>query len=176
MLRLRLGFFSLRGSGAVATQIDQSDHVAPLVTALGKDILPELFRMVGTFAIMFTQSVTLTMVALATLPPYVLLARQSARKLETNLPKYYSLWEEVSARIRDAIAAIKTVKLNGAEPQEVDRLSVVARGAYDTYLERNRLANRYLFAQEVLQRLGQAMVLAYGGLRVFRRQSPPVTW
>ena len=101
--------------------------------------------MVGTFAIMFTQSVTLTMVALATLPPYVLIARQSARSFETNLPKYYSLWEEVSARIRDAIAAIKTVKLNGAEPREVDRLSAVSRGAYDTYLERNRLANRYLF-------------------------------
>ncbi|MBX3027299.1 ABC transporter ATP-binding protein [bacterium] len=173
VLRLRLSFFGSRASGAVAQQIDQSDQVAPLVTSFAKEILPEAFRTIGTFAIMFTQSPSLTLVALATLPAYVVVALRSARRLESNLPAYYRLWEEVAARIRDAVSAIKTVKLSGAEEREVDRLSGVARDAYETYLERNRLANRYLFVQVVLQRLGQAMVLAYGGWRVFERQLTP---
>ena len=173
VLRLRLGFFGRRASGAVAQQIDQSDQVAPLVTSFAKEILPEAFRAVGTFAIMFTQSRSLTLVAFATVPAYVFVALRSAKRLETNLPKYYRLWEEVSARIRDAVSAIKTVKLSGAEAREVDRLSSIAREAYETYLERNRLANRYLFVQVVLQRLGQAMVLVYGGWRVFERQLTP---
>lgn len=173
VLRLRLSFFGDRASGAVAQQIDQSDQVAPVVTSFAKEILPEAFRTLGTFAIMFTQSPSLTLVALATLPAYVVVALRSAKRLESNLPAYYRLWEEVSARIRDAVSAIKTVKLSGAEEREVDRLSGVARAAYETYLERNRLANRYLFVQVVLQRLGQAMVLAYGGWRVFERQLTP---
>jgi len=173
VLRLRLGFFGRRASGAIARQIDQSDQVAPIVTSFAKDVVPEVFRTVGTFAIMATQSLTLTGVALATLPAYLFVARRSARMLETNLPRYYSLWEEVSARIRDAVTAVKTVKLSGAEAREVEGFSVAARGAYDTYLERNRLGNRYLFLQVLLQRLGEATVLAYGGLRVFERQLTP---
>jgi ABC-type multidrug transport system fused ATPase/permease subunit len=173
VLRLRLGFFSRRAGGAIAKQIDQSDQVAPIVTAFAKDILPETFRVLGTFAIMFTQSPRLTFVALATVPAYLLVARRSAKMLETQLPRYYSLWEDVSARIRDAVTAVKTVKLSGAEAREVDMLSAASGEAYATYLNRNRLANRYLFLQVLLQRLGQAMVLAYGGFRVLEHQLTP---
>jgi ABC-type multidrug transport system fused ATPase/permease subunit len=173
VLGLRLGFFGRRASSALARQIDQSDQVAPIVTSMAKDILPEVFRVVGTFAIMFTQSPKLTVVALGTLPAYFLVARRSARTLEATLPRYYSLWEEVSARIRDAVGAVKTVKLSGAESREVDRLSAASHEAYATYLERNRLANRYVFWQSLLHQLGEALVLAYGGWSVLEHQLTP---
>jgi len=173
VLHLRLAFFARRASGAIAKQIDQSDEVAPIVTAFAKDILPEAFRVLGTFAIMFTQSVELTLVALFTVPAYLYVARRSTLDLETNLPRYYSLWEELSSRIRDAIGAVKTVKLSGAEEREVARFSEQSSAAYATYLARNRLANRYLFLQSAIQRLGQALVLAYGGTRVLEHQLTP---
>jgi len=173
VLGLRLGFFGRRASSALARQIDQSDQVAPIVTSFAKDILPEVFRVVGTFAIMFTQSPPLTAVALGTLPAYFFVARRSARTLEATLPRYYSLWEEVSARIRDAVGAIKTVKLSGAETREVERLQTASHEAYATYLERNRLANRYVFWQSLLHQLGEALVLAYGGWRVLAHQLTP---
>ena len=173
VLGLRLGFFGRRASSALARQIDQSDQVAPIVTSFAKDILPEIFRVVGTFAIMFTQSPQLTAVALGTLPAYFFVARRSARNLEATLPRYYSLWEEVSARIRDAVGAIKTVKLSGAEAREVERLQAASHEAYATYLQRNRLANRYVFWQSLLHQLGEALVLGYGGWRVLAHQLTP---
>ncbi|OQY66882.1 MAG: hypothetical protein B6D46_09105 [Polyangiaceae bacterium UTPRO1] len=173
VLRLRLGFFARRASGALAKQVDQSDEVAPIVTAFAKDILPEAFRVLGAFAIMFTQSLELTLVALLTVPAYLYVARRSTLALETNLPRYYELWEEVSSRLRDALGAVKTVKLAGAESREVQRFSEASHAAYVTYLERNRLANRYLFFQSAIQRLGQALVLAYGGTRVLQHQLTP---
>ena len=173
VLQLRLGFFARRATGALAKQIDQSDEVAPIVTAFAKDILPEAFRVVGTFAIMFTQSVQLSLVALLTVPFYLWVARRSTIDLETNLPRYYDLWEDISSRIRDALGAVKTVKLSGAEGREVSRLSASASAAYATYLARNRLGNRYLFLQSGIQRLGQALVLAYGGTRVLQHHLTP---
>jgi len=173
VLQLRLGFFARRATGALAKQIDQSDEVAPIVTAFAKDILPEAFRVLGTFAIMFTQSVQLTLVALLTVPAYLFVARRATLDLETNLPRYYDLWEQVASRIRDAIGAVKTVKLSGAEGREVSRLSASASAAYATYLARNRLGNRYLFLQSGIQRLGQALVLAYGGTRVLQHHLTP---
>ena len=173
VLQLRLRFFGTRATGALAKQIDQSDQVAPVIMAFAKDVLPEAFTLVGTFAILFSQNAPLTAIALATLPVYVWVARRSARDLETNLPSYFALWEEVSARIRDTLSAVKTVKLAGAEDREAQHLAVTTRAAYTNFLGRNRVANRYMFWQAFVQRLGQALVLAYGGWSVVEHQLTP---
>ena len=173
VLQLRVRFFGTRATGALAKQIDQSDQVAPVVMAFAKDVLPEAFLLVGTCAILFSQNARLTAIALATLPLYLWVARRSARDLETALPSYFALWEEISARIRDTLGAIKTVKLAGAEEREARRLAVTSRAAYANFLGRNRLANRYMFWQAFVQRLGQAAVLAYGGWGVVEHQLTP---
>ena len=99
VLRLPLSFFSQRSSGALAKQIDQSDQVAPVISAFAKEIAPEVIRMIGVFIIMATQSWRLTMLALALIPPYLWLARRSAKRLETGLEGYYEMWENLSGRI-----------------------------------------------------------------------------
>jgi ATP-binding cassette, subfamily B, bacterial len=173
VLSLPLAFFSRRASGTLAKQIDQSDQAAPLVSAAAHDVAPEVLRMVGVLTIMLTQSWRLTIVALALLPPYLLLVLRSSRRLETGLAAYYEMWDGVSARIQDALGAIKTVKLSGAEQRETARLRSISNEAYLTYVERNRLANFYLFWQTSLNFLTQALVLGYGGWLVFERQLTP---
>ena len=125
VLNLPLSFFSKRSSAAIAKQIDQSEEVTGIVNGFSQQILPELINLLGIIIIMFWQNVALTSVALVTIPFYVLIAWRSAGKLESGLSNYYSRWEEVSTRIQDGLAGIKTVKLSGAETREVDRLSVL---------------------------------------------------
>ena len=72
VLRLPIGFFGKRASGALAKRIDQSDQVAPIVTAFAQEIAPEALRIVGVVGIMLTQSLPLTAIAVATLPAYSL--------------------------------------------------------------------------------------------------------
>lgn len=173
VLRLPLGFFSRRASGALVKQVDQSDQVAPIIAAFSKDIAPEVFRVIGIVTIMFTQNVPLTLVALATLPAYLFVVMRSTTRLESDLPAYYGLWEQVSSRIQDALTAVKTVKLCGAEQREVERLTSASRQAYAAYLARNRLTNRYAFWQSFLAQLGKALVLGFGGWKVLERQLTP---
>ena len=173
VLRLPLSFFGQRASGALAKQIDQLDQVSPIVNAFAQQIAPDVIRVVGILIIMFTQSWMLSVVALLTLPPYLLIARRSAIKLELGLSRYYELWEEVSARIQDALAAIKTVKLSGAETREIDRLEDVSNTAYDTYLKRTRLANRYVFWEAFLTHLGKALVFGFGGYLALKHELTP---
>ena len=129
--------------------------------------------MVGVFAIMLTQSTRLSLAALFLLPFYLLLAVRSARRLETGMAGYYEMWEDVSARIQDALASVKTVKLSGAEPREVERLRGASNRAYDDYLARTRLANRYLLGQVILSHVSKALVFGYGGWLVLERQLTP---
>jgi ABC-type multidrug transport system fused ATPase/permease subunit len=173
VLRLPLSYFGKRASGGLAKQIDQSDQVAPIVTAFAQEIAPEAIRMAGVFAIMIWQSPRLSVVALLLLPFYLLLAVRSARKLETGMDGYYQMWEDVSARIQDALASVKTVKLSGAEPREAEKLRGASTRAYDDYLARNRLSNRYLLGQVVLSHVSKAFVFGYGGWLVLERQLTP---
>jgi ATP-binding cassette subfamily B protein len=173
VLRLPLAFFSRRASGGLAKRIDQSDQVAPIVSALSQQIAPEALRIVGICAIMLTQNWRLALAALAVLPLYFLITQRAARRLESGMAEYYTMWENVAARIQDALAAIKTVKLSGAEPREVGRLQETSQAAYTDYLTRNRLANVYLFLQSVLSHFSKALVLGYGGWMVLDRRLTP---
>jgi ATP-binding cassette subfamily B protein len=173
VLRLPLGFFSRRASGGLAKRIDQSDQMAPIISAFSQQIAPEALRIVGICAIMLFQSWRLAATALAILPLYFVITRRATRRLESGMDQYYSMWEKVSARIQDALAAIKTVKLSGAEPREVESLQVISQAAYTDYLQRARLGNRYLFLQRTLNHFSKALVLGYGGYMVLDRQLTP---
>ena len=54
VLRLPLSFFTRRSSGAVARQVDQSDSVAPIVTAAIQQFWPDFFRLVAILAVLGT--------------------------------------------------------------------------------------------------------------------------
>jgi ABC-type multidrug transport system fused ATPase/permease subunit len=173
VLHLPLSFFSRKSTGALSKQIDQSDQVAPIVSAFSQQIAPEVLRTVGIVAIMLIQSWRLALVALATLPLYIWISRLAAKRLESGMEQYFQMWEGVSARIHDALAAIKTVKLSGAEEREEARFQKSAKTAYDDYAARTRLANRYLFLQAILSHLSRAGVLGYGGWLVLERRLTP---
>jgi ABC-type multidrug transport system fused ATPase/permease subunit len=173
VLHLPISFFNRRASGGLAKRIDQSDQVAPIISAFSQQIAPEAVRIVGICAIMLFQSWRLGLAALSILPLYYVITRRATRRLESGMDEYYSLWEKVSVRIQDALAAIKTVKLSGAEPREVDKLQDISKVAYADYLERARLGNRYLFLQRTLNHFSKALVLGYGGYMVLDRQLTP---
>jgi ABC-type multidrug transport system fused ATPase/permease subunit len=172
-LRLPVGFYSRRASASVARQIDQLDRISPIVTAAAHGIAPEIVRMAGVLTIMFTQSFRLSLVALVTLPPYIWIVRRSTIRLESGLAGYYEMWEGISARIQDALGAIKTVKLSGAEARETERLQRESGAAYQKYIDRNRLANSYLFWQTAVNYVSQSVLLGYGGYLVLKGELTP---
>jgi ABC-type multidrug transport system fused ATPase/permease subunit len=173
VLQLPLPFFGKRGSGQLARQIDQVDQVSPIVNAFTQTLLPECMTIVGAFIIMVTQNWEMTLIALLTLPLYFFVAWRSARRLEKGLEDYYAQWEEVSGRIQDSLSAIKTVKLSGAEAREVEKFRETSRAAYEAYIKRTRLENKFVFWEHAITQLGQAMVLGLGGWFALKHELTP---
>ncbi len=173
VLNLPLQFFGKRATAALSKQIDQSEEVSAIVNGFSQQILPELISLLGILAIMFFENVALTSVALIIIPFYLLIAWRSAKKLESGLSSYYERWEEVSSRMQDALSGIKTVKLSGAEDREVNELQQVADQAYKDYVDRSKLANKYVFWETVLTHLATALVLGYGGALTLQNKLTP---
>jgi ATP-binding cassette, subfamily B, bacterial len=173
VLKLPLSFFAKRSSAALHKQIDQSEEISGTVTYFTKDIFPEMVSLIGIIAIMFWQNYVLALLALSIIPFYILITIRSTKKLEMSLSGYYEKWEEVSARMQDALGGIKTVKLSGAEDREVARLDEQANGAYRDYMQRSFLSNKYSFWQILLTHLATALVLAYGGYLALHHHLTP---
>jgi ATP-binding cassette, subfamily B, bacterial len=173
VLKLPLGFFSMRSSAAVAKQINQSEEVSGIINGFSQEILPEIISLVGILIIMLYQNITLSLLALAIIPFYLLIAWRSSNKLEASLSSYYDRWEDVASRMHDSIAGIKTVKLSGAESREVNRLKNIAGAAYEDYVDRTKLANKYAFWQNTLTQVSSALVLAYGGYLTLEHKLTP---
>lgn len=173
VLRLPLSFFARRPSAALAKRIDQSDEVAPVIHAFSQQIAPEIIRLVAICGIMFTQNREMALVAVILLPPYLWISRRAALRLRTGLEPYHDMWENISARITDAIGAVKTVKLSGAEGREETRLRGESRTAYDVYLGRIKTSQGYYLSQVALSNLSRALLLGYGGWLVLQRRLTP---
>ncbi|HXA02202.1 MAG TPA: ABC transporter ATP-binding protein [Cytophagaceae bacterium] len=173
VLKLPLSFFGKRPSAAISKQINQSDEVSGIVNGFSQQILPELISLVGILIIMFWQNVTLTLMAIAIIPFYLWIAWISANRLESSLSSYYDRWEDVFSRMQDAIGGIKTVKLSGAENRESANLQKAAGAAYEDYIDRAKLSNKYVFWQNTLTQISSALVLGYGGYLTLEHELTP---
>jgi ATP-binding cassette, subfamily B, bacterial len=173
VLHLPLSFFAKRSTAALHKQIDQSEEISGTVTYFTKDIFPELISLLGIIAIMFWQNYVLALLALSVIPVYLFLTIRSTKKLELTLAGYYEKWEEVSARMQDALAGVKTVKLSGAEEREIAQLDAEVSKAYRDYMKRSFLSNKYAFWQVFLTYLSSALVLSYGGYLALHQKLTP---
>lgn len=173
VLHLPLSFFAKRSTAALHKQIDQSEEISGTVSYFTKDIFPEIVSLLGIIAIMFWQNYILALLALSVVPIYIFLTIQSTKKLELTLADYYEKWEEVSARMQDALSGIKTVKLSGAEEREVKHLDEEATRAYKDYMKRSFLSTKYAFWQVFLTYVAYALVLSYGGYLALHQRLTP---
>lgn len=173
VLRLPLAFFGKRAPSAIAKQIDQSEQVSAIVGAFSQSLLPEAISLIGIIAIMFWQNTTLALISIALIPIYLIVAWKSSQKLESGLNAYYERWEDVSARIPTALEGIKTVKLSGAEGREVDAYREVSSLAYEDYVKRSILSNKFAFWEGIISHVATAMVLTCGGYLALVRKLTP---
>lgn len=173
VLKLPLAFFAKRSTAALHKQIDQSEEISATVTHFTKDIFPEVVSLIGIIGIMFWQNYVLALLALSIVPFYLWITIRSTKKLEMSLSGYYEKWEEVSARMQDALSGIKTVKLSGAEEREMNRLDEQTSSAYKDYMKRSFLSHKYTFWQILLTHFATALVLSYGGYLALHHKLTP---
>jgi ATP-binding cassette, subfamily B, bacterial len=169
---LPLSYFTLRSSQAVARQIDQADEISPIVMAISKEIWPDAFGLVVILGILVSVNWELALVSLVAVPVYGLVTWRMSRALDADIDRYYALWDNVSSRIQQAVAGIKTVEAHGAGEHEVSSLSRVGGGVRHL-LATNRLQRRYAFIQNGIIGASKASVLALGGIRALEHQLTP---
>ena len=173
VLRLPFSFFTQRTSGSIARQIDQADQIAPLYGAITQEVWSELFTAITIIVIMLSVNLGLSLMVLTAVLFYLLVTARMTHHLESHLEEYWELWDDVSGRIHEAVAGIKTVRQRGNEDYELARTRAVVNNAFRTYLRRERVQTRYTFVQNLLIYSSKGLVLGVGGMRALQHQLTP---
>jgi ABC-type multidrug transport system fused ATPase/permease subunit len=173
VLRLPLSYFGQRPSGAIARQIDQSDQIAPLYSAVTQEVWSELFTAVAILGVMLSVNAQLAVIVLIALLVYALVTVRMTHHLEAHLEEYYSLWDDVSGRIQEVVAGTKTVRAHANENYEAERTAATVDRAYRTYLRRKQVETRYTFIQNTLVSVSKGLVLGLGGMKALEHQLTP---
>jgi ABC-type multidrug transport system fused ATPase/permease subunit len=174
VLRLPFSYFTQRPSGAIARQIDQSDQIAPLYSAVAQEVWSELFTAVAILGVMFSVNAQLSLIVFVALLVYGLVTMRMTRHLEAHLEEYYGLWDEVSGRIQEAVSSIKTVRAcANNEDYEVQRTTATVDHAFQTYLRRKQVETRFTFLQNTLIYVSKGLVLGLGGMKALEHQLTP---
>src|SRR6266566_11534 len=173
VLRLPYSYFTQRPSGSIARQIDQSDQMAPLYAAITQEVWSELFTATAIIIVMLSVNLQLSLVVLGAVLVYLLVTLEMTRHLEAHLEDYYALWDDVSGRIQEVVAGVKTVRAHGNEDYEADRTASIVRNAFRTYLRRRRVETRYSLIQNLLIYGSKGIVLGVGGMRALDHQLTP---
>lgn len=173
VLRLPFDYFTRRPSGTIARQIDQSDQMAPLYAAVTQEVWSELFTASAIIIVMLSVNLQLSLVVLLAVLVYLLVTVRMTRHLEAHLEDYYALWDDVSGRIQEVIAGIKTVRTHANQDYELQRTASTMHNAFRTYLRRQRVETRYTFLQNLLIYGSKGLVLGVGGMRALEHQLTP---
>lgn len=166
LLRLPLSYFETRATGQTVARIRELEAVRNFLTGQSlSSVLDTLF--IGIFfTIMFMYSTNLTLIALASIPCYVLIAMLLRPLLEEKTEERFNRGAESQQFLIETVVGIQTVKAMAVEPMLrthwEERLAAYVRSSF----EGTMLAN---FGQNVIQfinKMNTALILFFGAQAV----------
>ncbi|GAB1101774.1 MAG: RTX toxin T1SS ABC transporter subunit RtxB [Shewanella algae] len=116
LLGLPLLYFKTRQIGAIVTRVRELDSIRNLLTGAALTLLVDVSFTFVFLGVMFYLSPTLTLVLLASLPFYFLVAWVSSKPVKRRIEHQYACGAKNTAFLTESINGVETVKSLAIEP------------------------------------------------------------
>jgi subfamily B ATP-binding cassette protein MsbA len=171
-----LAFFQNRHSADLMSRVVVD---ASRLARLSSEVLVMAFRQACTvaalLAVMFTQELRLTLLALIAFPLVGLTVRAMGQRLYAINRRTQEQIARLTTVLQEALAGTKIVKAFGREAHEQARFDRVNRQLLDLSLRDRRVDELSEPLMEILAAVGVLAILWYGGYRVIRGAMTPGT-
>ncbi len=171
-----LAFFQTRHSADLMSRVVVD---AGRLARLSSEVLVMAFRQVCTvvalLAVMVTQELRLTLIALVAFPLVGLTIQAMGRRLYTINRRTQEQIAALNTVLQEAFAGTKIVKAFGRESHEQARFDQVNRRLLELSLKDRRVDELSEPLMEILAALGLMAILWYGGFRVIQGAMTPGT-
>ncbi|MCY3720436.1 MAG: ABC transporter ATP-binding protein [Anaerolineaceae bacterium] len=167
--RMSLRFFTHTQTGELMSRLN--NDVIGAQTAISNtivDLLSNFVTAVATLAVMLTLEWRLTLLGVAVLPLFALLARRIARRLREIARRQMNQNASMNATINETlnISGALLVKLFGRIDSEIDRFSERAGALRETGVDQAVTSGQFFILIGLVSAIGTALVYWVGGLLV----------
>ena len=137
LLALPLAYFQARRVGDSVARVRELENIRQFLTGNALTLVLDLVFSVVFIAVMFSYSVTLTLIVLAALPLYALLSLSLVPILRARLDEKFARGAENQSLLVETVTGIQTVKASALEPQMArrwdDQLAAYVSASFKTH-------------------------------------------
>jgi subfamily B ATP-binding cassette protein HlyB/CyaB len=164
--RLPVSYFETRATGQTVARVRELETIRAFLTGQGLFSALDLLFTFVFFAVLLAYSWKLTLVVLATIPLYLLIAAVARPLLRERLNEKFNRCAESQQFLVEAIVGMQTIKASAVEPvvgrQWEERLAAYVRSAFDTTM----LGAKGQNAIQYVSKLSTALLLLFGAKAV----------
>jgi ATP-binding cassette, subfamily B, bacterial HlyB/CyaB len=166
LTRLPVSYFETRPAGQTVARVRELETIRAFLTGQGLFSALDLLFAFIFIAVLFAYSWKLTVIVLATIPLYVLIAAMTRPLLREKLNERFNRGAESQQFLVESIVGMQTIKASAVEPvaaaQWEERLAAYVRAAFKTTM----LAAKGQNAIQYISKLSNALLLLFGAKAV----------
>ncbi|MCL2666024.1 MAG: ABC transporter transmembrane domain-containing protein, partial [Defluviitaleaceae bacterium] len=161
---LAMNFYDKTTTGSVMNRISgDTSNIQGFVMQLARDVIVQLFTMIGIIGFMFVMDWRLTLISLTPVPVLVLLSRRYGHLI---WPKFRRLWRRsasISGTMTDSIPGIRVIKTFSGEERSINKYGQHIDDYQKVDLEIARIAAVYPTMIGFLVSIGSLAIWLIGG-------------
>ncbi len=169
--RMSFQFYDRVQSGQLISRGNSDIRQVQMYLAMAPTVLVQCGVAVLAFALMLSINVPLALVAMSTIPFVVVVAVRMRRYMFPVAWLTQARLAEVATVVDENVGGVRVVKSFAAEKDQLDKLTASARRVEWSYVKDADIRARWAPVIENLPRLGQALVLLYGGFLAIRGEA-----
>ena len=166
LARLPVSYFETRPTGQTVARVRELETIRAFLTGQGLFSALDLLFTFVFFAVLFAYSWKLTLIVLATIPFYLLIAGVARPLLRERLNEKFNRGAESQQFLVESIVGMQTIKAAAVEPvaaaQWEERLAAYVRSAFSTTM----LGAKGQNAIQYVSKLSSAALLLFGAKAV----------
>lgn len=162
LLALPLAYFKNRQVGTIVTRVKELDSIRNLLTGAALTLLVDVSFVFVFLAVMYYLSAKLTLMVLAILPLYFLIAWLTAKPLESRIEKQFQCGAQNTAFLTETIQGSETVKSLAIEPHFQRKWEAQTKQVVETNFATQTLQAGVNQSVNLIQRVTGVLVIWIG--------------
>ncbi|WP_437578769.1 ABC transporter ATP-binding protein [Sorangium sp. So ce887] len=160
---LHIGYHRAQPQGDALYRLNQDAAGFHGILNVAVAVLGSALTLAVMICIMASRSLTLTLIALAVVPPLLLTNARFGRALRTKCTEAKEVESQLTTSVQRSMASIGLVQAFGREADEEARFDATLRNSVKAWLRLHQDELRHTLAVGSILGLGIALVLGYGG-------------
>jgi ATP-binding cassette subfamily B multidrug efflux pump len=168
--RLPLKFFDSKTHGEILSRVTNDvDTVSSTLQQSISQLISAVVTLVGTLVMMLSISPMLTLISIATLPPYAFVARGIAKRSQKYFAAQQKALGELNGHVEEMYGAHMIVKAFGREKHSQEQFGELNRKLYNAGWKAQFISGVIMPLMNFISNIGYVLICVVGGISVTKR-------